>query len=116
MVAQQSEDTSVRKLFKAIELFRTVDATIPAQTIACFLAIAQKEGENINSIAAKVDMPQSAASRNISSLTSWDWRKKPGLKLVEYREDPMNLAQKPLFLTDKGKNLIHKLADALGGH
>ena len=116
MVAQQSEDTSVRKLFKAIELFRTVDATIPAQTIASFLAIPQKEGENINSIAAKVDMPQSAASRNISSLTSWDWRKKPGLKLVEYREDPMNLAQKPLFLTDKGKNLIHKLADALGGH
>ena len=95
MVAAQSTDTSIRKLFRAIEVFRSVDATIRSQTVACFLAIAIHEGENINSIAAKLDMPQSAASRNISILTSWDWQKKTGLKLVEYRTDPMQHCQCP---------------------
>ena len=106
-------DTNIRKFLKAVEALRTVDATLPVQALAAFLAIAINEGENVNSIAAKVDLAQSSASRNISSLTAWDWRKKPGLKLVEYREDPMNLSQKNLYLTERGKNLIRKLSEIL---
>lgn len=108
-------DTTLRKFSKAVETLRAVDATLPVQTLAALLAVAITEGENVNSIAAKVDLSQSSASRNISSLTALDWRKKPGLKLVEYQIDPMNLTQKQLFLTDKGRNLIRKLIEILEG-
>lgn len=106
-------DSTIRNLLKAVETIRAVDATMPVQALAAFLAIAIYEGENVNSIATRVDMPQSSASRNISSLTAWDWRKKPGLKLVEYREDPMNLSQKTLYLTPKGKRLIETIQELL---
>lgn len=104
-----SEELSIRRLLNVVQCIRSVDPTMPIQGLAALLTIAIEEGQNINSVADKTAMAQSAASRNISSLTDWDWRKKPGLNLVEYRTDPMNLSQKTLYLTDKGRSLIQKI-------
>lgn len=106
-------EMSIRKLFNALNLIRLVDATIPMQNFMALLAVAIEEGQNINEIGRKVGISQSSASRNLSSLSDWDWKKKEGLKLVEYRQDPMNLSVKNIYLTRKGQTLVHQIIDTL---
>lgn len=113
-----SADIIVRRLFKAVDTVRLLDATLPIQTFAALLAVAIEEGQSINTVGQKVGISQSAASRNLSSLSDWDWKKKEGLKLVEYRQDPMNLSIKTVYLTAKGRKLLdHIIASmqATGG-
>lgn len=106
-------DNTLRRLFKSVDLVRLVDASLPIQTFAAFLAVGIEEGQSINSVGAKVGISQSSASRNLSSLSDWDWKKKEGLKLVEYRQDPMNLSVKNVHLTAKGRNLLEHIVNQL---
>lgn len=107
--------TNLRRLARAIESARMVDSTMPVQTLAAFLVIAAEEGQTITAIGNKVGIPSSSATRNVSALSDWDWKKKVGLKLVEYRQDPMNLSVKNVFLTKKGQHLAEQMAVAIGG-
>jgi DNA-binding MarR family transcriptional regulator len=107
--------SELTRLYLAVDAVRTVSASLPTQTFAAFLAVALEEGLNINQIGAKIGIAQSSASRNIAALTAWDWKKRPGLKLVEYRQDPMNLSIKTVHLTKAGRQLIEHLILILGG-
>ncbi len=114
--AQMSKDAMkrhLRRLYEAIGVIRFVSAEIPAQNIATFLAIAMNEGVNVATVGQKVGIASSSASRNVSMLSNWDWKKKKGLDLVEYRQDPQNLTTKQLFLTAKGRRLMEQLATTL---
>lgn len=106
-------EMQARKLFNALNIVRMVDATIPMQNFMALLAVAIEEGQNINEIGRKVGISQSSASRNLSSLSDWDWKKREGLRLVEYKQDPMNLTIKNMFLTRKGHNLVTQILDTV---
>lgn len=108
-------EMQVRKLFNALNLVRLVDATIPIQNFMALLAVAIEEGQSVSDIGKKAGISQSAASRNISTLSEWDWKKKVGLKLAEYREDPMNLSTKKIYLTKKGHTLVSQIVETLFG-
>jgi DNA-binding MarR family transcriptional regulator len=112
MVDLHSE-TTLRRLLSAVNTVRLIDAAMPIQTFAAFLVISIQEGQTINQVGDKIGLTQSSASRNVSALSDWDWRKKEGLKLVEYRQDPMNLSVKNIYLTGKGKQLMTHLVNAI---
>lgn len=109
----ESAEIMLKRLYQAVDVVRLVDATLPIQTFAAFVAVAMQQGQNISAIGEKVGISQSAASRNLSALSDWDYKKKVGLKLVEYRQDPMNLSIKTVHLTTKGQNLVDHLVNQL---
>ena len=108
-----SAEIMLRRLFQAVDVVRLVDATLPIQTFAAFVAVALQQGQSISAIGEKVGISQSAASRNLSALSDWDYKKKVGLKLVEYRQDPMNLSIKTVHLTARGQNLVEHVVNQL---
>jgi DNA-binding MarR family transcriptional regulator len=111
----EKEKAKLRRLYKVVDAMRDVDAILPIQTFAAFLVVALEDGQSITAIGDKIGLSQSAASRNLSSLAEWDWRKKTGLKLVEYRQDRMNLSVKTCHLTPKGQKLVQSFVDILEG-
>lgn len=107
------EDGALRRLYKVVNQMRAVDATLPMQTFATFLTVAMEDGLNISQIGQKVGLEQSSASRNVSMLSDWDWKKRTGLKLVEYHQDYMNLSVKTVHLTAKGQKLVDTFRDMM---
>lgn len=108
-----SKERQLVRLMRVVDMMRMLDATLPIQTFSAFLVIATKEGQNVTEIGTRIGLGQSSASRNVSALTEWDWRKKVGLKLVEYRQDPMNLSIKTVWLTAKGKAMVEQITETL---
>lgn len=101
------------RLKRAIDIVRTLDANLPTQAIAALLAIAQKEGRSVKDISDAIGIAPSSGSRNISMLSDWDWKKRTGLALVEYRIDRMTMTTKNVHLTQKGKLVIEQLVHVL---
>lgn len=103
----------LRKLHQAIKAVRMVDETIPTQTLAAFLIVAMEEGQTVGAISEKLGLAETSGSRNIKALSDWDWKKRTGLKLIEYGHDPMHESRKPVFLSKKGKALAEQLANII---
>jgi DNA-binding MarR family transcriptional regulator len=103
------------KLFNAVNAAREIDEIMPTQHLATFLAIAIEEGQTITEIGKKAGLLGSASSRAVNSLADYDYRKKVGLKLVEFRQSIENFSQKPVYLTDKGRRLADKMAAIIRG-
>lgn len=115
MGKSEEEKSTLRKLYRVVDAMRKVDSTLPMQTFAAFLIVAIEEGINVSQIGEKVGIAQSSASRNIATLSDWDYTKKTGLKLVEYKTDPMNLSTKTIHLSNKGGKLVDELISAMKG-
>lgn len=107
--------SQLRRLYKVLDAMRAIDSTMPVQTFAAFLVVALDEGINVSKIGEKIGIAQSSASRNIATLSDWDYTKKTGLKLVEYRQDPMNLTTKTVHLSNKGSKLVNDMLAAMKG-
>ncbi len=98
-------------LYRALDSLRTLQSDLPLQTVAALLAIAMKQGRSVKEIGDAVGIAPSSASRNIAMLSNWDWKKKKGLDLIEYRQDPQNLTTKNVHLTAKGKRVIEQIVN-----
>lgn len=107
------EEAQIRKLTNALNTIRILDTTLPIQTMVALLVVAVEEGQSVSEVARRAGLQQSSASRNVSSLTDWSYNKRPGLGLVEYRQDPMNLSIKALHLTKKGAQVLRQIAAIL---
>lgn len=108
-------ESLVRKLESFIGQIRMLDDGMPLQQLACFLAVARREGQSIAEIATIVGIAPSSASRNVSALDAWTWKKTPGLSLVTTREDPMELRKKQVVLTPKGRRLLEQIESIFEG-
>jgi DNA-binding MarR family transcriptional regulator len=115
MPKSEEDKSTIRRLYKVVDAMRKVDSTLPMQTFAAFLVVALDEGMNVSQIGERVGIAQSSASRNVATLSDWDYTKKTGLKLVEYRTDPMNLSTKTVHLSNKGGKLVDEILTALKG-
>ena len=91
-------------------------ADIPWHQGLVFFLIAQGsdgEGRSMQELAQRADLAQSSISRNVAALGKWHRLQKPGLNLVETFEDPRDRRRKPVYLTAKGRNVIHKITKKL---
>jgi DNA-binding MarR family transcriptional regulator len=114
MEATSTIQPSVRKLSSVLCAVRVVADTIPVQELACFLEVAARPGAiSIMDVSKHLGISQSSASRNISALSDWHYKKKPGLGLVETVVDPMEMRRKNVILTPKGKRLIEEITNIL---
>ena len=88
--------------------FQRISPTITIQTAEAFVLVAIHEGLTIGQLGERIGVSTSGASHATSMLTRHGRRGKPGLDLVEMREDPQDRRIRGLYLTAKGK--MHKQA------
>lgn len=109
-------DAALPTLIRVLEAFRTLDPDLPIQYALSFLTLAQNEGLSMGELAQRLAIAQSSASRNIAALSEWHSFGKPGLGLVEAREDPRERRRKLVSLTAKGQAFLHRLTALMAGH
>lgn len=96
-------------LMRVLEEFRKLDPDLPIQYALSFLTLAANEGLSLGELATRLGIAQSSASRNVAALSAWHSFGKPGLDLVEAREDPRERRRKLVTLTPKGHALVETL-------
>ncbi len=109
--AEQSSASGLDGLVRVLEAFRELDPDLPIQYAVSFLTIARADdgGISVGELAKRLGIAQSSASRNIAALSAWHSFGKPGLDLVESREDPRERRRKIVTLTSKGAALALRL-------
>jgi DNA-binding MarR family transcriptional regulator len=90
--------------------FKEVDETMPIQVAVTFLMVAMYAPCSLTDIWKSTGWSQSTLSRHLLDLGERDRHKRPGLKLVDVKRDPMELRKNIYTLTPKGEKLAHKLA------
>lgn len=100
----------LHECLRVVSEIRNVDPEMSLPELHCFLLIAnEEEGMSLTDVAGKAGVPLATASRYIGKLGQIDRFYKPGLGLVDSREDPRERRKKIISVTDKGKELISKL-------
>lgn len=93
-----------------------VDGDMPWHQGLIFLIIANadpEEGITQGELGRMTGLSSSSVSRNIASLGEWHRLQRPGLQLIETREDLRDRRRKPIYPTAKGREVRKELANAL---
>lgn len=106
---------SLVRLARVLEEFRALDPDMPIQYALSFLTVVEEEGLSLRDLSARLGIAQSSASRNVAALGEWHSFRKPGLHLVEAREDPRERRRKIVTLTAKGRALAARLDAMMAG-
>jgi DNA-binding MarR family transcriptional regulator len=94
---------------RALDAFTGERNAIPTQYIRAFLLIALDEGKTVGEYAIKSGVSPSVMSRHVLDIGEFRRTKQPGLGLVYSKPNVMNLREHNVFLTDKGRALLHKI-------
>jgi DNA-binding MarR family transcriptional regulator len=115
MKLERNEQRNIEVLIGILEQFRKMDQEIPIQYVVSFLHIALEQGLAIQDLQTKIDMSQSATSRNVAALSDWFKPKenKRGHGLVKSHEDLMDRRKKTVELTLKGHALLREINSQL---
>lgn len=109
--------SAVRKLSRALDLFRAMDPELPTQVIEVFCTIAQHDEVQTRDLPDMTGLTQSSVNRAVTYLADHHWRdrSKTGLKLIAQRTDPMDRRQRVVSLTPKGVKLSRQLEEIFNG-
>ena len=101
---------SLAKMAGLVQTFRQLDPEIPAQTVLCFLTVAQSmpEGILLHELGKKLGLSQAAAQRNSMFLSKYKGLGLPGHDLINVEIVPEDRRQRRLTLTSKGEKFIAK--------
>ena len=102
------------RVYRIIEEFRKLDPEIPSQAINAFLYIVLHEGCSVKDIGEALNLRQSSASRNVALLSKMHRLGKPGLGLIEAKEDPRDRRWKTVNLTARGRRFLEDLDIHIG--
>ena len=103
--------SKLKTISNAIELLRTFDSEMQAQTAMCLLVVATAHPEPVpmREISDRVGLAQSSTSRNVALLGAVSRKGSPGLNLLQAREDVSDRRIKLVSLTSQGKRFINQL-------
>ena len=110
----EDERKSMRIGLTFLAPFFELRGTIPLHCVTAFILVAEDEGLTIGEYARRAGVSLSVMSRHLQDIGDWRRDKKEhGLELVTTRANPMNLREKEVLITDKGRSVAHKLHRAL---
>lgn len=109
----KSESRHLYQAIRMIKVIQTIDPQMQAQTIMCFLMVAQFGPCPMADIRAISNVSQASLSRNFSALGEVHRRGMPGFGLIKSWEDPMNRKAKLVKLTKKGEEFKKQIMDVL---
>ena len=100
-------------LLTAMEAFKELRHTMPAQYIVAFLLVALDEGKAVGEYAVKAGVAPSVMSRHLLDIGPRNRHMEEGFGLIETKPNIMNLREHSVYLTDKGRALFHKITRQL---
>jgi DNA-binding MarR family transcriptional regulator len=109
----QCTDAQMERLLKAMDLLRMLDREMPAQVTSCFLYVASHKNCHKQAMEEYLNIKPASGSRNTDWLSEYHRFGKPGLYLIEKKQDPTNRRRAVLSLTDKGERLVKQLRSIL---
>ena len=93
-----------------MDVYLELRATMPAQYIRTFLLVAANEGLSVTEYAVLANTSKSVMSRHILDIGERDRHMQEGFGLVTYRPNPLELRRHEVFLTDKGRAMLYRIA------
>lgn len=88
---------------------------LPIQQLQIFVAVALNEGTTARALERPTGMTQASIGRNVNALCRYAGGGREGLGWLETRVDPRDLRAKPLYLTDKGREVLDKVMTCMEG-
>lgn len=98
---------------RILAIVRTeIGADIRLQTLATLVAIAQEPGLTLTDIQTRTGLTKTTATRTVQLLASWQREGVKGHGLVIAKEDSSERRRKRIYLTNRGKQLALRIANA----
>lgn len=97
---------------KLCEFTHSLLPDFPLQYLRCLIFISKNEGASITGVSQQLAIPLSTASRILGALENNRQHGNP-YQLVEINLEPSNRRQKVVFLSEKGKNFLQQLDEAM---
>ena len=107
------ELNAVRSLIASIEPFRSIRSTMPLQYVMAFLLVAMEEGLSVSEYAQRAGVSLSVMSRHLLDIGERNRHMEEGFGLITARQSPLELRKSEIFLTPKGKAMLHKIVRQL---
>jgi len=99
-----------------LEEFKKISPTMPVQQILAFLSVAMHEGTSLKELVEVSKTKTPTMSRHLIDLGPRNRRMEPGYKLIECRQDPMELRKNQYTLSERGRFLINNIAQKMNHH
>jgi len=110
-------ENGITKLQEALDIIYdfTKEELIGTQ-LTIFLAVAEREGQEMQELAQTVDKPQGSLSRNIKKLSIYKDSKgnRAGFDLLDVKPSFENRRALAVYLSDRGRKLRAKINKCLG--
>lgn len=110
-----SEAEAVKSLLAALDAFREIRPTMPLQYVVTFLVVALEQGLSVGEYAERAGVSLSVMSRHLLDIGERNRHREKGFGLIDYRSHPEELRKHQVFLTPKGKTLLHRITRHLEG-
>lgn len=110
------DDLKLLKLLRVNQAFMELRSEMNLSLMSAFIAAIIRHPEDrdaeaptIKELSELAGVPYTSMSRHLRYLGEKERIGKPGLKLVEVRENPENKREKLVYLTEDGKRLSDKI-------
>jgi DNA-binding MarR family transcriptional regulator len=103
----------MRAFYRALEPFEHIRHDMPMQYVRTFMLVCMEPGLSVNEYADRAGVSQTVMSRHLLDIGERNRHMAPGFGLVIKRQDPMNLRRWEVLLTEKGRQVAHKMMRAL---
>ena len=90
-----------------------MDREVPGQLVSAFLYIASHNPCHKQALEEDLGFPTASGSRTTDWLSSFHRLGKPGLGLIEKKQDPVNRRRALLTLTPKGEALARQMKEII---
>lgn len=106
-------EEQARGLLLAVTHMLALRSQMPLRCLQAFLAVAVVPGRSVGYYANRCGLSMSTMSRNLLDLGERDRSGDPGLELVWSRDNPNEHRERQYFLTQQGRELLHKILNEL---
>jgi len=103
----------LQNALKALQPFIDLRDTMPLQYVRAFMLVATDPGHNVTWYANKAGISPSLMARHLEDIGEVDRYREPGFGLVEQFVNPRDRRERLMHLTDKGRDIAHKICAAL---
>jgi DNA-binding MarR family transcriptional regulator len=110
----KEDDTKLmRAFYLALEPFEQIRHDMPMQYVRTFMLVCMEPGLSVMEYANRAGVSQTVMSRHLLDIGERNRHMEPGFGLVTKRQDPMNLRRWEVLLTEKGRQVAHKMMRSL---
>jgi DNA-binding MarR family transcriptional regulator len=111
--AEGAELDALKALSAVIEAFQEIRPTMPLQYVMAFVLVAIEEGLGVGEYAKRAGVSMSVMSRHLLDIGDRNRHMEEGFGLVTARQNPLELRKNEIFLTAKGRALMHRITRQL---